>query len=427
MLWLQGGAFVQLFNPNYNGTGLVNASGGKIIVATFNYRVGPYGFLATKELETEGNLNLGLFDQRAAIRWVQTHIAEFGGDPARITLFGTSVGGGSVLLQTLAYGGNPSAEDDIEWVAGIAGAPYVPPIRGVKDLEYQYDQLLNATNCESLACLRSLDSSVIQAANIAGVAPGQTGLPLFPYGPVIDGKLFTDTPHAMLEAGNFSRHRPLILGSSHTEGTVFAPQANTTDDISMFLKTQYPDLTDADLRRAEAIYANVPQTYLGVAIPESPLYYRAAAIYGDAGYTCPTLNFASELAASGVETYLFRDNIIDPVEQAAGYIVPHTWEVQAVWGPEYAVSYVALPGATSYEAGGINHPIVSQVQKYWTDFVLASGHLDTTEASGCPKWTKYGCGRRLKLQTNATAMEAVQAYEHARCKFWKGISHSTYV
>jgi acetylcholinesterase len=44
MIWIQGGAFVEQFNPNYNGTGIVEASGGNAIVVTFNYRVGTYGF-----------------------------------------------------------------------------------------------------------------------------------------------------------------------------------------------------------------------------------------------------------------------------------------------------------------------------------------------------------------------------------------------
>jgi acetylcholinesterase len=154
MLWIQGGAFVQLLNPNYNGTGLVQTSGGNVVIVSFNYRVGPYGFLASKELQEENNLNVGLHDQRAAISWVQKHIEKFGGDPGRVTLFGTSIGGGSVLLQTLAYGGNPPPRDSARWSMGIAQAVNIPSIYQVQDLEFQYTELLNATNCTSLACLR---------------------------------------------------------------------------------------------------------------------------------------------------------------------------------------------------------------------------------------------------------------------------------
>ncbi|GAM33652.1 hypothetical protein TCE0_011r00715 [Talaromyces pinophilus] len=162
MIWIQGGAFVEQFNPNYNGTGIVEASGGNAIVVTFNYRVGTYGFLASGELLQGRNLNLGLHDQRAAMSWVQSHISQFGGDPDRVTLFGTSIGGGSVSLQTLAYGGNHTeaeGSDNARWNAGIAASVYIPSFYSVQDYELQYSQLLNATNCTDLACLRSLEST----------------------------------------------------------------------------------------------------------------------------------------------------------------------------------------------------------------------------------------------------------------------------
>lgn len=425
MLWLQGGAFVQLFNPNYNGTGLIEASSGKAIIVTFNYRVGAYGFLASDELQAEGNLNIGLHDQRTAMRWVQEHISAFGGDPDRVTLFGTSIGGGSVLLQTLAYGGNPPADDNVTWSAGIAQAVYMPRVSTVAGLQTQYNEFLNATNCSSLACLRSLDSAAIQSANIDRPFPGESQRPLFPYLPVIDGSLLTDTTSAMLQAGNFSIARPLIIGSSHTEGTLFATPANTTADIVAFLQTQYPNLTDTDIASADQLYAYTPQTYPGVNVTEAPLYYRLAAMLGDLAFSCPALTFAHKLSEAGAPTYLFRDNILDPVEVAAGYIVPHTWEVQAVWGPEYAAQYVALPGADSYSAGGVNSAIVPVVQKYWTSFAATGGDPNEFREGGSPVWRKLGKGARLRLQTNATGMEVVKGWEWKRCMFWEGLAGDT--
>jgi acetylcholinesterase len=94
--------------------------------------------------------------------WVQSHISQFGGDPDRVTLFGTSIGGGSVSLQTLAYGGNHTeaeGSDNARWNAGIAASVYIPSFYSVQDYELQYSQLLNATNCTDLACLRSLEST----------------------------------------------------------------------------------------------------------------------------------------------------------------------------------------------------------------------------------------------------------------------------
>jgi acetylcholinesterase len=423
MLWLQGGAFVQLFNPNYNGTGLIEASNGGVIVVSFNYRVGAYGFLASEELRAEGNLNIGIHDQRFAMAWVQKHISKFGGDPNKVTLFGTSVGGGSVLLQTVAYGGNPPAEEKALWTTGIAGAVYMPSVYEVSDLEFEYEAILNATNCTDLSCLRSLDS--IQAANIGRAFPGQESIPLFSYGPVIDGAVFTDHPQAMLQAGNFSRDKTLIIGSSSSEGTIFAPQANTSQDVASFLRTQYPALTDLDLTQALALYRSVASTYPGVTVEEAPFYFQAAQMYGDLAFSCPALEFARELSAGGVPVHLFRNNIVDPVELAAGYIVPHTWEVPAVWGPEYESDYVVLPGADSYDVGGVNHAMVDVVQKYWTSFVITNGNPNTLRGSASPLWPLYSNNSRLKLQTNATAVEDITQVELERCEFWRGIASRT--
>lgn len=439
MIWIQGGAFVQQYNPNYNGTGIVEASDGNVIVVTFNYRVGPYGFLASDELLQEGNLNLGIHDQRAAISWVQDHIVQFGGDPDRVTLFGTSVGGGSVLLQTLAYGGNDTeadAADNARWNAGIAASVYIPSFYTVQEYQLQYYQLLNATNCADLTCLRSLESVEIQAANIGRPPfPGQVNLPLFPYGPVIDDDLFTDQPLSMLKAGNFSRHKPLIIGSSNTEGIIFATQANTTHDIQSFMSTQYPDLTTKDISEAIGLYSSVPTTFPGVTVHESSLYYQLASMYGDVGFSCPAFDFATALSEVNVPIYLFRDHILDPVEVATGYIVPHTWEVQAVWGPEYATNYVAATGADSYGAKGINRPTVDVVQKFWTGFATSvgekgSGNPNSMRAKESSVWLPFrrdGDKRRLRLQTNATEMETIPSHELDVCDFWSRMSARTHI
>ena len=47
-----------------------------MVVVNFNYRVGPYGFLASKEVQADGDLNAGLLDQRALFEWVQTYISK---------------------------------------------------------------------------------------------------------------------------------------------------------------------------------------------------------------------------------------------------------------------------------------------------------------------------------------------------------------
>ena len=76
--------------PSYNGTPFVLR--GDVIVVTINYRLGPLGFLHLSPYGEAYSSNTGLLDQIAALQWVRDHIAGFGGDPERVTVFGESAG-----------------------------------------------------------------------------------------------------------------------------------------------------------------------------------------------------------------------------------------------------------------------------------------------------------------------------------------------
>ncbi|NXI71264.1 CEL lipase, partial [Anseranas semipalmata] len=106
MVWIYGGAFLvgggqgANFLDNYLYDGEEIAVRGNVIVVTFNYRVGPLGFLSTGDSNMPGNY--GLKDQHMAIAWVKRNIKAFGGDPENITIFGESAGATSVSLQMLS-------------------------------------------------------------------------------------------------------------------------------------------------------------------------------------------------------------------------------------------------------------------------------------------------------------------------------------
>ncbi|MFD4711910.1 carboxylesterase/lipase family protein [Streptomyces sp. NPDC058430] len=99
LVWIHGGGYRvgTGANPRYDGEALARKG---IVVVTFNYRLGALGFLATPELSKESEHhasgNYGLLDQIAALKWVQRNIANFGGDPDRVTVAGQSAGAGSV-------------------------------------------------------------------------------------------------------------------------------------------------------------------------------------------------------------------------------------------------------------------------------------------------------------------------------------------
>ena len=97
LVWIHGGAFVNGGGamPWYHGSQL--AARGDVVVITCNYRLGAFGFL--------GESDLGLSDQLAVLQWVQRNAEGFGGDPDRVTVFGESAGGASVLSLAAATRG----------------------------------------------------------------------------------------------------------------------------------------------------------------------------------------------------------------------------------------------------------------------------------------------------------------------------------
>ncbi|KAG6375166.1 Carboxylesterase [Boletus reticuloceps] len=106
LVWIHGGGYISGAERPYNGTDLIVKSSHSLIVVTIQYRLGLFGFLAGEAVKRGGTLNAGLLDQNYALQWVQTHIATFGGDPTKVSIWGISAGGGSVLQHVVAHGGH---------------------------------------------------------------------------------------------------------------------------------------------------------------------------------------------------------------------------------------------------------------------------------------------------------------------------------
>jgi acetylcholinesterase len=75
-VYIQGGGYNTNSNANYNGSEVVNTSGQSIVFVNFNYRVASWGFLASEKVRENGDLNVGLLDQRLVLKWVQEHISK---------------------------------------------------------------------------------------------------------------------------------------------------------------------------------------------------------------------------------------------------------------------------------------------------------------------------------------------------------------
>ena len=167
VVWIYGGGFNigSASMANYSGEPLAKAGVVRVNIA---YRVGPLGFLAHPELSREGggaSGNYGLMDQVAALEWVKRNIAQFGGDPANVTIAGQSAGSTAVALLQL----NPKAKALFARAVGMSGSPF-GGMRGPAPLaraEAQGLVLQQELGAASLADLRALPGDRVTAATSA--------------------------------------------------------------------------------------------------------------------------------------------------------------------------------------------------------------------------------------------------------------------
>ncbi|KAL9618080.1 MAG: hypothetical protein Q9160_007150 [Pyrenula sp. 1 TL-2023] len=410
--FIQGGGFNADSNPNFNGSGIVTASGYNVVVVTFNYRVGPYGFLAGQEVSS---LNNGLKDQVKALEWVQSYITEFGGDPGHVVLGGDSAGAASITLLQTAYSGAPT---DL-FHAAAAESQSFATVNNPSQAQYQYNNLVIRTQCvdsnDTLACLKGLTAEQLQRVNINTASPGAQQAPLYMYSPVIDGELVPDYTYRLFAEGKFVK-LPAIYGDDTNEGTIFVPESTANiSDSDTFMQNQFPAITVEQLRTINDLFPNLNLTF-----PNSgPFWRQASNAYGEIRYICPGI-FCSDAHAnfSGTTTWNYRFAVLDPDQDAQGLGTPHTVEVNAIWGPDN----VNGGAPASYLPGGINAGVVPLIQGYWTSFIR-SYNPNTYRLAGSPEWQEWSVDgkQRLLFLTNGTSMESVPEDQRARCAYLSSI------
>lgn len=220
LVWIYGGGLGvgASVDPQYNLSGIVRLSqeiNQPILAVSINYRVNHWGFLQTPELLVEGGAsNAGLLDQRMALRWIQENIAGFGGDSARVTVWGESAGAQSIAYQMFAYGGR----DDGLFSAAIleSGGPTGCPVKDLSYWEVPFENLTRSAGCweadDRLACMRSVSQEDLYAARQTQEWQG----------PLIDGDFLTGYPSQLMPRGEFVSV-PLLTGDNTHEGISFSP------------------------------------------------------------------------------------------------------------------------------------------------------------------------------------------------------------
>ena len=211
MVWVHGGGFAGGSGSDLRSDGAALARQG-VVVVSFNYRVGVLGFLAHPQLNAESpdgvSGNYGLLDQIEALRWVQRNIAAFGGDAARVTVFGVSAGSASISLLLTS----PHARGLFQ--RAILHSPGTG--RPLADLEQACEAGLQLGS--DLATLRQWSAQ--QVFEHTGVLSPKVRSLTRPrvLRPIRDGWLLPEDEPQAFRAGRLAA-MPLLLGSNADEGS----------------------------------------------------------------------------------------------------------------------------------------------------------------------------------------------------------------
>ena len=236
MVWFFGGGFREgyAWEMEFDGERIAHRG---VILVSVAYRVNVFGFLAHPELTAEAPdapCNFGMLDQLAGLKWVERNIANFGGDPGNITIFGQSAGGGSVwnhLASPLSRGHFQKA---IVESAGGCAIKYPESRRmalDMKDAEERGAKFLEEwLGVKTIAEARKLDAKFIEEQCLA------SGIMFTPY---VDGK-FLVAPHDDCVKNNMLAPVPLMTGNT-TDEFIVMPPSDDEADVKAWVEKNFGD------------------------------------------------------------------------------------------------------------------------------------------------------------------------------------------
>jgi para-nitrobenzyl esterase len=404
MVWIHGGGFVNGSGDIYNSRAL--AAKGHIVVVTINYRLGALGFLAHPSLGRTGNIgNYGLADQQAALRWVHDHIADFGGDPHKVTIAGESAGGMSVCDHLVAPGS-----------AGLFRAAIIQsaPCQAQADVAIGQRESLDyaaSTGCRNpastAACLRALPATALDRPPWYVFIGDSDALS----GPVTGTALLPDGPVPALADGRAARV-PVLIGVNHDEFTMFA--------ALRYLKlgrginsAEYPGLL-ADVFGADgaAVVAHYPPDHYG---GDASLAYSAALT--DGVFSCVADRLADSLSQRGATAPVYAYEFDDPHAPAPNPLRHTPFPVGASHSLE--LRYLFKVGGAS-PLNPAQRMLSDQMISYWSHFVTSGA----PKATGQPAWpAKSGDpGHNFWMSLRPGNSGVITNFEEAhQCPFWASL------
>ncbi|KAE8316080.1 carboxylesterase family protein-like protein [Aspergillus transmontanensis] len=415
-VFIHGGDFSggSASEQRYNLSFIVEKSvqlGQPIIAVSFNYRLSAWGFLFSNQLRDTGATNIGLRDQRFALTWIQENIAGFGGDPAKVTLWGQGTGASSVGFQITAYSGR----NDSLFRAAIMQSGNPVPEKGLNGTQYYqplYDAIAQRVNpsttyasendmtandtcwdaVDRMACLRTVPFEQMNAAINATSARS--------WFPVIDGDIVPEQPSRSLYTGKKYLKVPIILGASTDEGSKFMPEQNITTEAEFVDLVANPQfygvapgiaLPPILVRQLTDAYANV----------SSSPHEKALAYQGDAAINANRRQACSTWSRANISAYCYRFDVPLYNQQ----IAQHGNELPFVF---------ANTDELGSDSNGALASLADDISSSWVSFIAsldpnAWRQQKAANASAVtPSWPKYAAGELYEMVFRANGSSSVE-------------------
>jgi para-nitrobenzyl esterase len=405
LFMIHGGRLVNGAGDQHDGS--LIAADENLVVVSFNYRVGPFGFLAVPGLTAAPDAsggNFGLLDQEAALRWVRSNIAAFGGDPGKVTIAGESSGGWSVC----ALLASPPAAGLFSQAIMESGSCASQPVATAQASGLGLAATAGCTvPAAAASCLRAKPEAAVLDASAAYQPEFISGGPDLP------------APPAQAVASGRYDQVPILFGTNHDEARIF------TQGLASWTQQQYVQFVDALYGSpAPAILARYPWS----AFPQPyTAAYAVAAIWTDSGFItgiggCPEQNLAQQFARGQPHVYFYQfdDRHAPPLADGPpGYQwgAGHAMELAYMW-PSFTNGFSLYAELT-----GAQLRLSRQMIAYWGAFVRNG----TPAAAGQPFWPSYRTGLLMSLRPGgrSRAITAAAFAAAHQCGFWNTAGRSS--
>ena len=394
LIWIHGGRFQYGSQEIYTSPTFAGLN--DVILVTMNYRLSIYGFLSTGESHMKGNY--GLWDQQMAIQWVHDHIANFGGDTNRVTIFGGSAGAISVVFQALHEGNQGLFKRVIAQSGKTTSAGVLS--EGPK---VDFDQIVKRTDCmvgtlpTVIKCLQNKTTEEIESA-IKDIS----------FFPVYDRDFVGVNPFEIFknEAEQASKvpqsfgKLDFVFGVNSDEGASFipfldyrfmSPQVAATNPsegytLDMFETLAVPALlaSHPNIRLNNALQRAVAHTYIEWKDTSNRIRLRQGAmkVLSDINFNADMIHASdvhSSMGETGQTFFYVYDHRLSLLPADRGFDgAAHAEEVRVVLGLDKATgsvetSFDANSNTSNYEDPATELPaheilFSRQVMEYWTNF-----------------------------------------------------------